>query len=115
MYDQVRRRRYNVVMSGYYGFSNAGDDAILQSIQEGIVAASEDISITVLSNDPALTERLYGLDAVPRFQIWKVLRALRRCDALLSGGGASCRTGPPPGPFSTICPSSGWRSGSTSR
>lgn len=88
VYDQVRRRRYNVVMSGYYGFSNAGDDAILQSIQEGIVAASEDISITVLSNDPALTERLYGLDAVPRFQIWKVLRALRRCDALLSGGGS---------------------------
>lgn len=88
VYDQVRRRRYNVVMSGYYGFSNAGDDAILQSIQEGIVAASEDISITVLSNDPALTERLYGLDAVPRFQVWKVLRALRRCDALLSGGGS---------------------------
>ena len=87
-YDQVRRRRYNVVMSGYYGFSNAGDDAILQSIQEGIVAASEDISITVLSNDPALTEQLYGLDAVPRFQVWKVLRALRRCDALLSGGGS---------------------------
>ena len=88
VYNQVRRRRYNVVMSGYYGFSNAGDDAILQSIQEGIVAASEDISITVLSNDPALTERLYGLDAVPRFQVWKVLRALRQCDALLSGGGS---------------------------
>ena len=28
VYNQVRRRRYNVVMSGYYGFSNAGDDAI---------------------------------------------------------------------------------------
>ena len=84
----MRRRRFNVVMSGYYGFSNAGDDAILQSIQEGIVAASDDISITVLSNDPPLTEHLCGLEAVPRFQMWKVLGALRKCDALLSGGGS---------------------------
>ena len=88
VYDQVRRRRYNVVMSGYYGFSNAGDDAILQSIHEGIVAASDDISITVLSNNPELTWNLCGLEAVPRFRILKVLRALRRCDALLSGGGS---------------------------
>ena len=88
VYDQVRRRRYKVVMSGYYGFSNAGDDAILQSIHEGIVAASDDISITVLSNDPELTWNLCGLEAVPRFQVLKVLQALRHCDALLSGGGS---------------------------
>ena len=43
VYDQVHRRRYHVVMSGYYGFSNAGDDAILQSIHEGILAASRDV------------------------------------------------------------------------
>ena len=28
VYDQVHRRRYHVVMSGYYGFSNAGDGGI---------------------------------------------------------------------------------------
>mgnify|MGYP000955185785 CR=1 FL=1 len=88
MYEQVRRRKYRVVMSGYYGFSNAGDDAILQSIHEGILAASKDISVTVLSNDPQLTWNLCGLEAVPRFRFWKVLDALRHCDALLSGGGS---------------------------
>ena len=88
VYGQVRRRRYHVVMSGYYGFSNAGDDAILQSIHEGILAASQDVAVTVLSNDPELTWDLCSLEAVPRFQVWKVLKALRRCDALLSGGGS---------------------------
>ena len=88
VYEQVRRRKYRVVMSGYYGFSNAGDDAILQSIHEGILAASKDISVTVLSNDPQLTWNLCGLEAVPRFRFWKVLGALRSCDALLSGGGS---------------------------
>ena len=88
VYDQVRRRRFNVVMSGYYGFSNAGDDAILLAIRDGIAQVSDEVAITVLSNDPALTRRLYGLEAVPRFRIWQVAKALRGCDVLLSGGGS---------------------------
>ena len=40
MYEQVRRRKYQVVMSGYYGFSNAGDDAILEAIHQSILEAS---------------------------------------------------------------------------
>jgi polysaccharide pyruvyl transferase CsaB len=88
MYAQVRRRKYKVVMSGYYGFSNAGDDAILQSIQQSIQQASDEVDITVLSNDPELTKASYGLEALPRFRVWTVLRALWRCDALISGGGS---------------------------
>ena len=88
VYEQVRRRKYRVVMSGYYGFGNAGDDAILDSIQQAIRAASDDVSVTVLSNDPELTRRQYGLDAIPRFRMLRVLRALRQGDVLLSGGGS---------------------------
>ena len=88
VYDQVRRRKYNVVMSGYYGFANAGDDAILESIQQAIHEASDDVSVTVLSNDPELTRKQYGMDAIPRFRMWRVLNALRRSDVLLSGGGS---------------------------
>ncbi len=53
MYEQVRRRKYRVVMSGYYGFSNAGDDAILEAIHQSILEASGEVGVTVLSNDPA--------------------------------------------------------------
>jgi len=88
MYAKARRRICNVLMSGYYGFSNAGDDAILQSIHENLVSASEEIKVTVLSNDPAQTRERYGLDAVPRFRLPAVWRAVSRCDVLLSGGGS---------------------------
>ena len=88
MYQKVRKPRYHVVMSGYYGFSNAGDDAILQSIHQSIQEASDEVEVTVLSNNPEETKRVYGLNAVPRFQIFSVIKALRRCDALLSGGGS---------------------------
>lgn len=88
VYEQVRRKKYTVLMSGYYGFGNAGDDAILESIYQGIRAASGEVSVTALSNDPEQTRRQYGIDAVPRFRVWRVFQALRRCDALLSGGGS---------------------------
>ena len=88
MYDQVRRRKYRVVMSGYYGFDNAGDDAILESIQQAIHDTSAEVSVTALSNDPERTRRQYGLEAIPRFRVWRVFSALRKGDALLSGGGS---------------------------
>ena len=79
---------YQVVMCGYYGFANAGDEAILQAIHRDIDALGENIGITVLSNDPEDTRRRYGYEAVYRFHLWKVLRTLRRCDLLLFGGGS---------------------------
>ena len=88
MYEQVRRRKYNVVMSGYYGFSNTGDDAILESICQGVRAASDEVELTVLSKDPELTRKQYGLNAVPRFNFLKVISALKKSDLLLSGGGS---------------------------
>ena len=88
MYAKARHRICNVLMSGYYGFSNAGDDAILQSIHENLLSASEEIEVTVLSNDPAQTRERYGLDAVSRFHLPAVWRAVSRCDVLLSGGGS---------------------------
>ena len=88
VYDRVRRRRYQVVMSGYYGFGNAGDDAILESIHQSIRSASDEVAVTVLSNDPELTRKQYGLEAVPRFRALRVFRALWKGDVLLSGGGS---------------------------
>ena len=87
-YAQAGRKKYRVVMSGYYGFENAGDDAILDSIQQAIREASDQVSVTVLSKDPALTLKQYGLDAIPRFRVLRVMAALFRSDALLSGGGS---------------------------
>jgi len=88
IYHQVRRRTYSVVMSGYYGYSNAGDDAILESIRDTVCAASDEVELTVLSNDPELTRKQYGMNAINRFRLWEVFSALRRSDVLLSGGGS---------------------------
>ncbi|MCI8538343.1 MAG: polysaccharide pyruvyl transferase CsaB [Oscillospiraceae bacterium] len=87
VYRQVWRP-VQVVMSGYYGFNNLGDEAILLSIQRRLSQVDPGISLTVLSNDPAQTAGRYGVNAVPRFHLLKVRKALKRCDLLLSGGGS---------------------------
>lgn len=81
-----------VVVSGYYGFKNSGDDAILSCICSDLRRISEDISekmeVTILSNTPEEVPKEYGFPAIHRFRFWKVIRALKNCDLLLMGGGS---------------------------
>ncbi len=80
-----------IVISGYFGFNNAGDEAILQSMVESLTAAvrrrGEELSVTVLSASPAATAERLGVNAIPRTSLLQVLRSLARCDAFISGGG----------------------------
>ncbi|HEX7065256.1 MAG TPA: polysaccharide pyruvyl transferase CsaB [Bacillales bacterium] len=76
-----------VVISGYYGFGNAGDEAILYALIQALRAYDPCIQITVLSDKPEQTEAVYGVKAVSRWRLIKILRALRVSDGLLSGGG----------------------------
>ena len=77
-----------VLVAGYYGYQNSGDDAILHSICNDILELDIDTSITVLSNQPQLTMREYPVFSVNRFNLHDVLREIRSCDVLVMGGGS---------------------------
>lgn len=77
-----------IVVSGYYGFDNLGDEAVLESVLNNIRLAMGELHITVLSANPEATEMLYGVHAIKRTAPVKVLKALWDCDALISGGGS---------------------------
>ena len=78
----------NVVLSGYYGFNNAGDEAVLYSIINSLRKLDGNIEITVLSNKPADTAKSYGVKAVNRWKLADVTQAIRASDLLISGGGS---------------------------
>ncbi|MEA0561914.1 polysaccharide pyruvyl transferase CsaB [Lysinibacillus irui] len=78
----------HVVLSGYYGFDNVGDDAILLSIIQSLKKWQSDIEITVLSNNPAATEQTYGVKAVNRWKMKEIRQLLKTADGLISGGGS---------------------------
>jgi len=77
-----------VVLSGYYGFDNLGDEAVLYAIVSALRRENPRLNITVLSNNPQKTESLYKVKAVNRWKLKEVAGALRRADMLISGGGS---------------------------
>lgn len=72
-----------VLISGYYGFGNLGDEALLSGLLAGL--REQGHTPVVLSGDPKATERQHGVEAVHRLRGYAV--ALARADALVSGGG----------------------------
>lgn len=77
-----------LVVSGYHGFGNTGDEAILAGMLHGLRAIDGDVEVTVLSGDPPQTAGTHGVKAVPRADPRAVWRALRASDGLISGGGS---------------------------
>lgn len=76
-----------VAVSGYYGFNNTGDEAILLAMVSTLRALAQNVEITVFSKSPRETCRTYGVKAVNRWNPFAVAWALLRSDLLLSGGG----------------------------
>lgn len=77
-----------IVLSGYYGFNNIGDEAVLESILNNVREGLGDLDITVLSANPAETARLHDVKSVKRTAPLQVMKALWDCDVLVSGGGS---------------------------
>jgi polysaccharide pyruvyl transferase CsaB len=75
------------LLSGYYGFGNLGDEALLGVITENLRARHPGCAIDVLSNDPAETASTYGVESTPRADLSAVRRAIDKADVVLSGGG----------------------------
>ena len=76
-----------IFLVGYYGFGNAGDELILRAALADLRAAAPDLTVRVLSHDPAATEREHGVTAVSRNRPGLVLAAVREADLVLVGGG----------------------------
>lgn len=76
-----------LLFSGYYGLGNAGDEAVLAGLLQGMREVGLDAEVTVLSANPALTEQWHGVRAVPRMRP-ALLQAISECDTLVSGGGS---------------------------
>jgi polysaccharide pyruvyl transferase CsaB len=78
----------NIVISGYYGFNNLGDEAVLAGISSLLKEKSEDLKITVLSAEPEQTAERYNLNAVSRTSVIQILASLAEADLFISGGGS---------------------------
>jgi polysaccharide pyruvyl transferase CsaB len=75
------------LVSGYYGFANLGDEAILAQIVAQLKTRYPNDAIDVLSAHPKTTAHEFGVEATPRMDLGTIKRAIERADVVLSGGG----------------------------
>jgi polysaccharide pyruvyl transferase CsaB len=86
----------SVVLAGYYGFGNAGDELLLHALVRGLRRDAPDTVITVLSNRPDDTARTLDVQAVNRWRPLSWLKPLIAADRFILGGGGLLQesTGP---------------------
>ena len=74
-----------VVLCGYYGMGNAGDEALLMSLLQMLPESSEPI---VLSGDPQTTRKRYKVASYHRKSTFTILKVLQQSDVFIWGGGS---------------------------
>ncbi|MBJ7295415.1 MAG: polysaccharide pyruvyl transferase CsaB [Dolichospermum sp.] len=77
--------KMRVLLSGYYGKGNGGDEALLATLLQMLPL---DVTPVVLSGNPEETHRRYGVECYNRMAVVQVIKALRSCDAFVWGGGS---------------------------
>jgi polysaccharide pyruvyl transferase CsaB len=74
-----------VVLCGYYGFGNGGDEALLATLLQML---PPQVTPVVLSGNPALTTKQHGVAACDRKRPLEVFNLLRRSQGFIWGGGS---------------------------
>lgn len=74
-----------VLLCGYYGEHNLGDDALLQAL---LAQLPNGVTPLVTAFDQSLVQQRFGVATVQRRRLTEVLSALRQCRALVLGGGS---------------------------
>ena len=80
----MQENRKKVVIFGYFGFKNRGDELILLSL---VANLKEHAELTVLSKRPKETAEELGVAAKNRWNPFAVLLSILNSDILLGGGG----------------------------
>jgi polysaccharide pyruvyl transferase CsaB len=83
-----------IILNGYYGFDNFGDELILLSLIR--LLQHFGFSVTVISQSPEITRQRYGVSAIGRYNLLQLFFNLWRSNGFISGGGGLLQdsTGP---------------------
>jgi polysaccharide pyruvyl transferase CsaB len=76
-----------ILIAGYYGFKNTGDDAILSVMLSSLRAIRPGLDFVVVSGNPAETATQHSVQSILWTDLQSVLEAVRRCDLVILGGG----------------------------
>lgn len=90
VYERVVREEKHgkkILLCGYYGFGNLGDDALLRSAAERARAEYPDCTVTALTRWGDNDRRIFGIRCVKRSNPFSVAKEIKKADIVIFGGG----------------------------
>jgi polysaccharide pyruvyl transferase CsaB len=85
MTHDAHSRSLNVLVVGWYGAPNVGDEVLLEVLKPAI--ESRGGTVIVASVDPVLTREMHAVESVDFHNLGDLARALSWADVLIMGGG----------------------------
>ena len=84
------RRKLNllILLSGYYGFGNVGDEAVLAAICDQLRQQLPGVRLAALTSNTSSTHRYQGIKGYDRWNRKTVKQAVRSCGMMVFGGGS---------------------------
>jgi len=77
----------HLLISGYYGFGNTGDEAILSGMIQQIKEKIPYCNFVVVSGNPEETKRMHSVDAISRIDFPRISQEIDKSDLVIVGGG----------------------------
>jgi polysaccharide pyruvyl transferase CsaB len=85
---KAEHKLFDVILSGYYGYANSGDDALQEVVIKALRKEKEDISILVLSKKPQESINNHNVYAINRSNIFAIQKYMKMGRVFIYGGGS---------------------------
>ena len=84
----LKKKKWDAVISGYYGYGNSGDEALLSAMLSHMHALEPGLQVCVLSKNPKLTHAEHGVFSINRYHYFAICKAIKNARLFISGGGS---------------------------
>ncbi len=82
-----KKNAEKVLISGYYGENNVGDDAIFSVLIDGLRRVGRELDIVALTRNSRKTQQRFGVRCISKYNLFALEKQLKGASLLISGGG----------------------------
>lgn len=83
----IARKPKTILIAGYYGFKNTGDEAILAAMLQDLNEQINNVRFIIVSGDPHETEASHSACAIDWSDIEGIIKSIGQSDLVIMGGG----------------------------
>lgn len=85
--EPIKAIEKSILLYGFYGAKNLGDELILKSIAQNIRNRRPEYKVVAASQNPLYTMQTHGISAISRLSLNEIHEAVVRSDHIILGGG----------------------------